>query len=143
MSDADTDPLEDRIDRLESVVEEQQRRIDRLRERGDDSGSGIPLSRRDVLVGTGLVGVLAGGAGTAAADPQGQVGTQTDPLTKLYTGKLVFDDTDSNGNRFSLTESAGGDLDVSEGGTVGHRLSNNGDLSSEGTITENASIGGT
>lgn len=51
------------------------------------------LSRRAALTGLGLAGLLGLGAGTASADPQGQVGTASDPLQALYTDELYAGDT--------------------------------------------------
>jgi hypothetical protein len=45
-------------------------------------------TRRGALTGLGLLALLGGTAGTASADAQGQVGTSSDPLTKLYTQEL-------------------------------------------------------
>jgi len=49
-----------------------------------DTTDASTLSRRAALAGLGLAGLFGLGTGTASADPQGQVGTASDPLTKLY-----------------------------------------------------------
>lgn len=89
MTDDDTT---DRLDRLEALVDRQAESIETLhedvaalREEGDDgSGRGVPVSRRTALRAGGLLALLGIGAGTASADPQGQVGTASDPLHALY-----------------------------------------------------------
>jgi len=50
--------------------------------------SPLGLSRRGMLVGGGLLGLLGLGMGSAGADASGQVGTTNDPLTNLHTEKL-------------------------------------------------------
>jgi hypothetical protein len=102
--------IDDRLDRLESLVEQQQETIERQRERiaeleGDDSGEAeddtetVPtVSRRGALTAGGLLALLVGGVGTASADSQGQVGTNSDPLTALYTDELNGAITDESGN---------------------------------------------
>jgi len=102
----DTD---DRLARLESLVEQQQERIDKqettiehqqtaleeqketieaLETRLETQRSSTPLTRRSTLKTGGLLTLLIGGVGTASADAQGQVGTTSDPLTTLYTEEL-------------------------------------------------------
>jgi hypothetical protein len=95
---SDEESLEDRVDRLEGlvgrqqqVIDAQERRLARVTgdgERGTDGGSTATASRRGALTAGGLLAVLGLGIGTAAADPQGQVGTASDPLTALYTGAV-------------------------------------------------------
>lgn len=86
---------EDRLDRLESLVEQQREEMKRQKEtiealenRLGTQRSSTPLTRRSALKTGGLLALLAGGVGTASADPQGQVGTGSDPLTTLYTEEL-------------------------------------------------------
>ena len=96
--------IEDRLERLESLVDRQQERIDQqqetIREQRDrireleteptenvEDGS-TTLDRRDALKAGGLLALLFGGVGTASANPQGQVGTSSDPLQALYTAEL-------------------------------------------------------
>jgi len=50
-------------------------------------------SRRALLKGAGTAlgaGALVGGAGTAAADPQGEVGTSSDPVDRVYVNRLTM-----------------------------------------------------
>ena len=91
--------LEDRVDRLEAIVDQQQDRIDQQREtireqreritRFESTGSvdtgSATVDRRDALKAGGLLALLVGGVGTVSANPQGRVGTETDPLQSLYT----------------------------------------------------------
>lgn len=72
--------LERRIAALESLVDEHARTL------ADRSGRGV--SRRSVLQALGVVGLGGYAAGTASADPQGQLGTQTDPLRTVHTEAL-------------------------------------------------------
>jgi hypothetical protein len=53
-------------------------------DRNADATDASTLSRRAALAGLGVAGLFGLGTGTASADPQGQVGTASDPLTKLY-----------------------------------------------------------
>ena len=87
--------VEERLDRLESLVETQQETIQQQRERieeldGETDADDTPLltNRRNTLKAGGLLALLFGGVGTASADPQGQVGTSSDPLSALYTAEL-------------------------------------------------------
>ena len=93
--------IDDRLDRLESLVEQQQETIERQRERiaelecedrddeGDANAEITPaVSRRGALTAGGLLALLFGGVGTASANPQGQVGTSSKPLDGLYTDDL-------------------------------------------------------
>ena len=93
--------IDDRLDRLESLVEQQQETIERQRERiaelecedrddeGDANAEITPaVSRRRALTAGGLLALLFGGVGTASANPQGQVGTSSKPLDGLYTDDL-------------------------------------------------------
>ena len=87
--------VEERLDRLESLVETQQETIQQQRERiteleGETDSDETPLlaNRRTALKAGGLAALLFGGVGTASADPQGQVGTSSDPLSALYTAEL-------------------------------------------------------
>jgi len=99
--------IDDRLGRLESLVEQQQDRIEgqqetireqreRITELEADSAShdsttaadSLPVGRRDALKAGGLLALLFGGVGTASTDPQGQVGTSDDPLTALHTDEI-------------------------------------------------------
>jgi len=87
--------IQERLDRLESLVEAQQETIQQQRERiteldGETDSDETPLlaNRRTALKAGGLAALLFGGVGTASADPQGQVGTSSDPLEALYTDTL-------------------------------------------------------
>jgi len=140
--------IEDRLDQLESLVEQQQETIDRQRERiealraerdvaaGDSDAStetdsaadtgditATTTTRRGVLTAGGVLALLGLGTGPASADPQGQVGTSSDPLKTLYTEELnggVTGDqpvTDWFGN--GLTHSGEAvNLDVGDGLTL-------------------------
>jgi len=61
-------------------------------EQDADATDASSLTRRAALTGLGLAGLLGLGAGTASADPQGQVGTATNPLQALYTKELYAGD---------------------------------------------------
>ncbi|WP_248517547.1 tail fiber domain-containing protein [Salinarchaeum laminariae] len=84
-ADGDTASPAERVDHLE-------RRVARLRTRllaleGDRDASrsgGGSLSRRSLLGALGIAGLAGFGVSTASADPQGQIGTQSDPLEELY-----------------------------------------------------------
>jgi hypothetical protein len=91
----DSTDVQERLDRLESVVEAQQETIQQQRERiteleGETDGDDTPLlaNRRNALKADGLLALLFGGVGTASADSQGQVGTTSDPLSALYTDEI-------------------------------------------------------
>ena len=116
--------IDDRLDRLESLVERQQERIDdqqdtidAQRDRIDelegntdttaDSTPAPRVSRRGALTAGGLLALLFGGVGTASADAQGQVGTSGDPLSVLYTRTIAADSGngltfDTNGSTRTL-----------------------------------------
>ncbi len=109
--------IEDRLDRLESLVEQQQETIEdqqetirKQRERiadleadksdGDentddpereeaDDPQPTAVNRRTALKAGGLLAALGVGAtATASADPSGQIGTSSAPLEALYTDEL-------------------------------------------------------
>jgi len=98
--------IEDRLDTLESVVDEQQAQIethketiaaqqetiDAQRERlaavENDGGVSMPISRRGAIAAGGALGLLGLGAGTASAQGSGQIGTSDTPVETLYTQKL-------------------------------------------------------
>ncbi|WP_290813119.1 hypothetical protein [Halovivax sp.] len=107
---ANPDEIDDRLDRLESVVETQQELIEELENRNEtqqetiaqleattdertnrDDSSGLPaVSRRSALAGlAGLAGLGAMSSSASAATPQGQVGTEDRPLSALHTADLV------------------------------------------------------
>ena len=128
-----TDDIEDRLDRLESLVEQQQETIeaqratiDQQRERiaaleggvnadaPEDEGDRALVDRRDALKTGGLLALLFGGVGTASADPQGQVGTSNDPLTALHTDAINGGVTGES----ELTSLLGDGLALSDGSLV-------------------------
>jgi len=82
-------PVDDRVTALE-------RRVAALADRiepdqaptGGDRVDRSHWSRRSVLGALGIAGLAGLGVGTASADPQGQVGTQSDPLAGLYTTRV-------------------------------------------------------
>jgi hypothetical protein len=94
--------VEARLERLEEIVEEQQETIERQQsliqqqqqrlDATDTDESAGPIaskfSRRSLLQAAGVVGLAGYGTGMAAADPQGEIGTATDPLVGLYTDAL-------------------------------------------------------
>lgn len=114
--------INNRLDRLESLVDQQQETIEKQRERiaeleGDPDGKENPdetvsaVSRRDALTAGGVLALLVGGVGTASAGPQGQVGSSADPLQTLYTEELnggVTGDT-------AVTDLPGKGLTISDG----------------------------
>lgn len=110
-----------RLDRSESLVEEQQETIQALRERvadleecwaGEDGAvTGLRLNRRTALKTGGLWALFGVGAGTASADPQGQVGTNDVPIETLYTEGLAGPLTDDT----RLASLTGAVLTVSNG----------------------------
>lgn len=96
-NDSDHPDIETRLDRLETVVdrlwgllEEQRAIIERQQNRLDDQGedSGSRFSRRSLLHAAGVVGLAGYGTRKATADPQGEIGTDTDPVQRLYTEEL-------------------------------------------------------
>ncbi|MGM0592397.1 MAG: hypothetical protein ACQETI_12375, partial [Halobacteriota archaeon] len=94
MNDTDDTDVSDRLDRLESLVERQRDRIAALEDdRGATSAPAgnsahATLTRRNALRAGGLLALLGAGVGTASADPQGQVGTESDPLQTLHAAEL-------------------------------------------------------
>ncbi|PSQ60853.1 MAG: hypothetical protein BRD23_01435, partial [Halobacteriales archaeon SW_9_67_25] len=115
MTDGD---IEQRLDELEShitdqqttiqkqreLIEQQRERIEKLEADSEDgppeseSPSASLASRRDALKAGGLLALLFGGAGAASADPQGQVGTDSDPLENLYSQTVNTDTLTDNGS---------------------------------------------
>ncbi len=93
----------------DDALETLRRRIDRLERRlndggpGDDSpddgaggASGRPserrggrVTRRSLLQAIGVAGLVGYGASAASADPQGQLGTASSPLRRLYLETLA------------------------------------------------------
>ena len=127
--------IQERLDRLESLVETQQETIQQQRERideldGETDSDETPLlaNRRTVLKAGGLAALLFGGVGTASADPQGQVGITDIPLTALYADEInggVTGDavTDLTGTALSIDGSenltaTAARIDVDDGGTT-------------------------
>lgn len=84
----DPDDVADRFEELEGLVEAQRERIDELEAIVDGSDRSVAFSRRTALKAGGIAGLLALGAGSASANPQGQVGTVDDPLRVLHTEEL-------------------------------------------------------
>jgi hypothetical protein len=113
----DTTDVQERLDRLESLVEQQQERIDdqqatieAQRERiaeldgdDDDDGTALLANRRNALKAGGLLALLFGSVGTASADSQGQVGTSSDPLNALYTKEINGTETIESPSGTGLT----------------------------------------
>ena len=114
-------------------------------------------TRRGVLAAGGLLAVLGLGVVPARGDPQGQVGTESDPLVRLYTqevssgstGALVLDAAGSRALRLG-SESAGAAGNVIAGhssnrvddGVVGATIAGGGyDGSSLSTETTTATAG--
>jgi hypothetical protein len=145
--------IEERLDRLESLVEQQRNRIDEQqrtiqrqqatiatqreriadlereasRDAPEDDGDPALVDRRDALKAGGLLALLFGGVGTASADPQGQVGTSSDPLQALYTNTL-------HGNSGTLTIGDTLDLDrnsLQDGSTIIWDSASGADLDSD------------
>ena len=126
---------EDRLDRLESLVEQQQEtieaqqatidqqrdRIDELDGETDTDSDETPLlaNRRTALKAGGLAALLFSGVGTASADPQGQVGTSSNPLKKLYTKELYAKELNGGltGGQ-TLTDLAGSNLSINNSGAL-------------------------
>lgn len=98
--------ITDRLERLESIIEQQQEtiqaqqeRIEELeseRETADSDGESddwieenVSLSRRSAIKTLGLAGLLGYGSASAAADPTGQVGRSDRPVTAVYTESLA------------------------------------------------------
>lgn len=123
-----SDDLRKRVNRLETLLEEQQGanandqatspdRRERPATRDSaadfpaDSQGATRLNRRDALKTGGLLALLFGSAGAANADPQGQVGSSSDPLNTLYTEEVNGPVTDGQ----PLNNIAGANLEISEG----------------------------
>jgi hypothetical protein len=86
-------------------------------------------SRRALLKGAGTAlgaGALVGGAGTAAADPQGEVGTSSDPVDRVYVNRLTMSGSSRD------IESAG--TVNADTGNLGGLSMNGGDITSAGTV---------
>jgi hypothetical protein len=99
----------------------------------------LGLSRRGMLVGGGLLGLLGFGMGSASADASGQIGTASDPLTNLHTQKLndIQLDIDEGsegevlqfgrrGNKLEPGQVEVGSLKVPGGGMVGLEIGTGG-----------------
>jgi len=83
------DDLSERVQTLEQRIDRQREALARLLDADDsDDGLGPALSRRRVLAAGGITALFGLGAESASADPQGSVGTDTDPLQTLYTEQL-------------------------------------------------------
>ena len=48
----------------------------------------LPVTRRSVLAGLGVAGLLGFGTTAASADPQGEVGSSTNPIRRVYTQEI-------------------------------------------------------
>jgi hypothetical protein len=87
---------QERIEEQEAIIEAQRERLTEKTEPAtasapvdvEQGGSGAIGRRRAVLTAGGVLGVLGLGAGTASADPEGQLGTSADPLNELHTQDL-------------------------------------------------------
>lgn len=125
MSDPD---VRRRLERLESRVERHQRalldrrtatssrsdRTETVETERPGGGGTVPVTRRDAVKAGGLLALLGLGARTAAANPQGQVGSPSDPLAVLYAEEINGGVTGGTG----LTDLAGTALAV-DGGALG------------------------
>jgi len=87
---ATIDRQEEVIQELRETVDDQQEIIEALKHRLETETAGdLQISRRGALKAGGVLAALGvGGAGTASADSQGQIGTSGDPLNTLYTAEL-------------------------------------------------------
>lgn len=74
----------------------------------------LPVARRRLLQGIGLAGLFGVGAELTSADPQGQVGTSTDPLKALYTQELNGGVTGGS----SVTDLPGRGLAIGDGSLI-------------------------
>jgi hypothetical protein len=123
-----TDDIEQRLNRLESIVTDQHETIQQLRERIAQLEAGIPtgtnhtVPRRTALQAGGMLALLGVGAGTASADSRGQVGTSSDPLRTLFTTEL--DGPVTGGT--ALTNIAGSGLSIQNGRLTGTGVSDDG-----------------
>jgi hypothetical protein len=126
--------LREQVNRLESLIEQQQATIKQLQANQDtdsddsaqntdgetvaasDYGWMSGATRRAVLTSAGILGLLGMGAGTASADASGQIGTSNDPLQDLYTETLhghsgnltLTDNLGLDGNRLTNVSSFNG-----------------------------------
>lgn len=149
-TDGPTPGLAARLATLEPAVE---RRPGRVRAQGGDiddpstpagdpstptEGAGVPVAvtRRGILTAGSLLALLGLGARPAAADPQGQVGTDTDPLVRLYTQEV------SSGAGAPLVFTVGGNrvlfLDGESGADAGNVVAGHSSNS-----VETGAVGGT
>jgi uncharacterized coiled-coil protein SlyX len=102
-----SDDLAARLEALERQVAAHERRLDDT----DPDESSRSTSRRSVLRTLGLVGIGSYAVGTAGGDPQGQIGTETDPLRVLHTAALAGGVTGGT----PLTDLRGAGLTIEEG----------------------------
>jgi hypothetical protein len=101
---------QDRIEEQAAIIEEQRDQL------ADDEDSDVLVNRRTALKAGGVLGLLGLGAGTASADPSGQIGTSSDSLQDLYTETLhgysgtlrLKDNLDLDGNKLTNTASING-----------------------------------
>jgi len=104
--------IEERLNKLESLVDDQQAQIeahkktiaaqqetiDAQRERldaveNDDGGVSMPISRRGALQAGGALGLLGLGAGTAnATTGTGQIGTELNSVDTVFTNTITNSD---------------------------------------------------
>jgi hypothetical protein len=124
-----TDETAHRLDRLETRLAEQHERIERqaatiaeqeetireLREQLDDEDDGdVIMDRRTALQAGGVLGLLGVGASAASADPQGSIGTSSDPLQQVHTEELNGGVTGET----ALTNLAGPNLSIDGSGNL-------------------------
>jgi hypothetical protein len=97
------------------------------------------MSRRGALTAGGLLALLVGGAGTASADPRGQVGTASDPLASLYTSDLVLD-AGGDGVRSDGSVVVDVDADDSTTGAESFEVTQDGGATTRLTIPEDGDV---
>jgi uncharacterized coiled-coil protein SlyX len=82
---------------------------------GQSAPTGVTAGRRGALTAGGVLAALSLGVGTASADPQGTIGSDTDELKKLYLARL---DGDITGGE-EITDIAGTGLAINTGSLEG------------------------
>jgi len=130
---AQLDRLVSTVEQRREIIEEQRERIATLEAESRMGGGGTEtedspalVDRRDALKAGGLFALLVCGIGTASADPQGRVGTGSDPLRTLYAEELnggVTGDTpvtalDGNGLSVSGGLAGGAGVEAMDGTTI-------------------------
>jgi hypothetical protein len=137
--------IDDRLDRLESLVEQQQETIKEQRERiaeleGEPDGDAnqqeaLPaVTRRRALTAGGLLALLFGGVGTASSDSQGQIGTENNPLTGLFTEELTLANSPYDGSTDETVSTLAGQGLSIGGGTLSSDLGNGLEFDGSGQI---------